>query len=109
MCQQRKYRGRNCQGGNIAVLLCIHLIRENKWFIHLLGNGISLQRGGAMDHFYAVSVAVQQMHVLQVVVMLGTVVVVFFVCLLPHRIFSLWFIFTTEIEDAISTVSGVQA
>lgn len=43
--------------------------------------------------------------VLQVVVMLGTVVVVFFVCLLPHRIFSLWFIFTTEIEDTISTVS----
>ncbi|XP_050691500.1 growth hormone secretagogue receptor type 1-like [Eriocheir sinensis] len=39
----------------------------------------------------------------QVVVMLGTVVVVFFVCLLPHRIFSLWFIFTTEIEDTIST------
>ncbi|KAG7169757.1 Neuromedin-U receptor 2-like, partial [Homarus americanus] len=32
----------------------------------------------------------------QVVVMLGTVVVVFFVCLLPHRVFSLWFIFTTK-------------
>ncbi|XP_045115546.1 growth hormone secretagogue receptor type 1-like [Portunus trituberculatus] len=39
----------------------------------------------------------------QVVVMLGTVVVVFFVCLLPHRIFSLWYIFITEeTEDSIS-------
>ncbi|XP_071540444.1 growth hormone secretagogue receptor type 1-like [Panulirus ornatus] len=32
----------------------------------------------------------------QVVVMLGTVVVVFFVCLLPYRVLSLWFIFTTK-------------
>ncbi|XP_069180577.1 growth hormone secretagogue receptor type 1 [Procambarus clarkii] len=38
----------------------------------------------------------------QVVVMLGTVVVVFFICLLPYRIFSLWFIFTTkESEQSI--------
>lgn len=32
----------------------------------------------------------------QVVVMLGTVVVVFFVCLLPYRVFSLWIIFTSK-------------
>ncbi|XP_063595794.1 orexin receptor type 2-like [Penaeus indicus] len=32
----------------------------------------------------------------KVVVMLGTVVVVFFVCLLPYRVFSLWIIFTSK-------------
>ncbi|KAK8724286.1 hypothetical protein OTU49_011321, partial [Cherax quadricarinatus] len=38
----------------------------------------------------------------QVVVMLGTVVVVFFVCLLPYRVFSLWVIFTTkETEESM--------
>ncbi|XP_066957823.1 growth hormone secretagogue receptor type 1-like [Macrobrachium rosenbergii] len=37
----------------------------------------------------------------QVVVMLGTVVAVFFVCLLPHRVFCLWVI-TTSLETETS-------
>ncbi|XP_066958082.1 neuromedin-U receptor 2-like [Macrobrachium rosenbergii] len=45
----------------------------------------------------------------QVVVMLGTVVVVFFICLLPYRVFCLWIIWTSiETEQSLGQVSSVE-